>query len=94
MSRQLRDLDARKAQTIAWIQFKVKVEDGDGYIIRVDTVDKVFNSQMTEVFQRSNLNYIIDEMFTHMRMQVENLALVNSRFVFDRVVSLDVSSIS
>ena len=30
-------------------------------------------------------------MFAHMRMQVENLALANSRFVFDRVLFLDVN---
>ena len=33
---------------------------------------------MMEVFMRSNLNEIVNEMFAHMRMQIENLALVNS----------------
>ena len=30
-------------------------------------------------------------MFTHMKMQVENLALANSWFVFDRVLFLDLN---
>ena len=35
------------------------------------------------MFQRSNLSKVIDEMFAHMRTQIENPALGNSRFVFD-----------
>ena len=46
-------------------------------------VDKAFNSRMMEVFQRSNLNEIINEMFAHMKTQGKNPALANSRFVFD-----------
>ena len=44
MTRELRDLDAMKVQTTAWIRFKVEVEDGDSNVVRVNTVDKVFNS--------------------------------------------------
>ena len=69
----------------------VEVEDGDGNVFRVDMVDKVFNSQLTKVFEGSNLDEIIDKMFVHMRMQVENPALANSRFVFNQVLFLDVS---
>ena len=43
--------------------------------------DKAFN--MSEVFQGSNLEEVIDEMFAHMKTQTENPALANSRFVFD-----------
>ena len=66
-----------------WIQFMVEVEDVDGDIIRVNTVDKAFNSQMVEVFQGSDLSEIIKEMFPHMRTQVENPALAYSRFMLD-----------
>ena len=38
---------------------------------------------MTEAFQGSDFDEIIDKMFIHMKMQVENLTLVDSRFVFD-----------
>ena len=73
-------LHSAKVQTTAWIRFKVEVEDGDGdgNVIRVDIVNKAFNSWMMEVFKGSNLNENIYEMFAHMRMQIENLALVNS----------------
>ena len=54
----------------AWIQLKAEVEGEDGSIIRVNMVDEVFNSQMMEVFQGSNLGKISEEMFTHMRTQV------------------------
>ena len=81
MSRELRDLDSVKVQITAWIQFKVEVMDGD--VIRVDTIDKAFNSRMTEVFQISSLHEVIDEMFAHMRTQIANPALANSKFVFD-----------
>ena len=90
-SRELCDLDSMKVQTTAWIRFKVEVEDEDGNAIRVDKVDKEFNSRMMEVFQGSNLEEVIYEMFAHMKTEIENLALVNSRFVFDQVLYLDIS---
>ena len=77
-SRELRDLDSSTVQTTNWIRFKVEVEVGNGNVIRVDTVDKAFNSRMMEVFKGSNLNEIINEMFAHMRRHIENLALANS----------------
>ena len=85
MSREVYDLDLVKVQTTAWIRFKVQVEDGDGNgnIIRVDKVNKVSNCQMKEVCKGSNLDEVIDERFVHMRTQIENLALANSRFMFD-----------
>ena len=64
---------------------------GDGNVIREDKDDKAFNSLMTKVFQRSNLEEVIVEMFTHMSMQIENPALANSRFMFDRVLFLNIS---
>ena len=42
MAKELQDLDAAKVQMTTWIQFKVEVDDVD--IVRVDMVDKVFNS--------------------------------------------------
>ena len=38
---------------------------------------------MKEVFWGTNLKELMDEMFAHVRTQIENLALVNSSFVFD-----------
>ena len=48
---------------------------GMGTSSEFNTVDKAFNRWMMEVFKGSNLNEIINEMFAHMRMQIENLAL-------------------
>ena len=64
---------------------------GDGNVIQVTEVGKAFNTQIIEVFQGSSLSEIIDEMFTHMRTQVEIPALVNSRPVFNRVLSLEIN---
>ena len=91
ITKELRDLDAAEVQTTTWIQFKIKVEGEDGKVVRVTEIRKAFNSQMTEVFQGSDLNEIIDEMFTHMITQIMNPALVNSRFVFDQVLFQDVN---
>ena len=91
MAKELQNLDLAKVQTTAWIQFKVEVEGENGDIIRVDMVDEAFNSHMMEVFQESDLGKIIEEMLAHMGMQVKNLALANSRFVFDQVLFLDIN---
>ena len=88
---ELQDFDLVKVHTTAWIQFKVEVRGEDGSVIKVDEVRKVFNNLMTVVFQGSNMGEIIEEMFTHMKMKVENTALANSRFVFDQVLFLDIN---
>ena len=76
MNRKLTDLGSAKVQTAAWIRFRMEVEDENG----VDSIDKAFNSRMTKIFQGRNLNEIVNEMLTHMKMQIENPALANSRF--------------
>ena len=58
ITKELQDLDSAKVQMTTWIRLKVEVEDRNGDV-RVDTIKKAFNSQMTEVFQRSNLSEII-----------------------------------
>ena len=40
------------------------------------------------VHRRSNLEQIVDEMIAHMKTQIENPALLNSRFKFDEVLFL------
>ena len=91
ISRELRELNSARVQTTAWICFRIEDEDADGNTIIVETVDRPFNSRMMEVFHGSDLNELIDQMFAHMRTQVENPALMNSRFVFDQVLFLDVN---
>ena len=75
----------------AWIKFKQALEDDFGNIIGADRVEKPFHSKMTEIHQGSDLDETIDEMLSHMKMQIKNPALANSRFVFDEVLFLDVN---
>ena len=91
MNRELTNLDSARVQTTAWIRFTVEVEDENGKVIGVDRVRLPFSSKMTEIFQGNDLDEIVNEMFTHMRTQIFNLALVNSRFRFDEVLFLYVN---
>ena len=45
---------------------------------------------MTSVYQGSDLDQIVDGMIANMKFQIENPALLNSRFVFDEILYLDV----
>ena len=54
-----------------------------------DRVELAFNSRMTNVHLASDLEQIVDEMVGHMETQIENPALLNSRFRFDDVLFLD-----
>ena len=91
MNKELIDLGSAKVQTTAWIIFIQALEDDFGNIIGADRAEKPFHSKITEIHQGSDLNEIIDEMLAHMKMQIENPALANSRFVFDEVIFLDVN---
>ena len=91
MNRQLTDLGSARVQTTAWIRFIQSLEDNFGNVIGADRVDKAFNSRMTEIFQGGDLNEIVNKMIAHMKTQIENPALTNSRFVFNEVLFLDVS---
>ena len=91
MNRELTDLGSAKIQMTAWIRFIQALEDDFGNIIGSDRFDKAFNSRMTKIHQGSDLDEIIDEMLAHMKTQIENPALTNSRFVFDEVLLLNVN---
>ena len=65
-----------KVQTMTWIRFKQDEE----------LVELAFNSRMTDVHNLSKVEEIVDEMINHMKEQVENPTLLNSRFVFDEVL--------
>ena len=71
---------AIRAQTRTWIRFRKDDE----------LVELAFNSRMMNVYNLSDMNEIVNEMITHMRRQIENPALLNSRFVFDEVLYIDV----
>ena len=67
---------AVRSQTTTWIRF------GKDRVL----VELAFNSRMTNVYNLSNLDEIVNEMIAHMKEQIENPALLNSRFVFDEVL--------
>ena len=57
--------------------------------MEINRVEMAFNSRMTEVHQGRDLGRIVNGMVAHMRTQIENPTLVNSRFRFDAVLFLD-----
>ena len=54
-----------------------------------ERVELAFNSLMMSVYRGSNLDQIVDGMNPHMKFQIENPVLLNSRFIFDEVLYLD-----
>ena len=81
IKRELNNLTSARIQMTTWIRF---VKDDD-------RVELAFNSRMTSVHRGSDLDQIGDEMIAHMMTQIENPALLNSRFRFDEVLFLDIS---
>ena len=81
ISRELNNRNSAKIQTSIWIRF---TKDDD-------VVNLAFNNLMVNVKRGSNLDQIVDGMIAHMKFQIENPALLNSRFAFDKVLHLDVN---
>ena len=71
---------AVRSQTTMWIRFK---KDGE-------SIELAFNSRMANIYNLSGMNEIVNEMIAHMKQQTENLALSDSKFVFDEVLHMDV----
>ena len=70
-----------RAQTSMWIRFR-KDED---------LVELVFNSLMTNIYNLNNLDEIVLEMINNMKYQTENHTLLNSRFIFEEVLYMDIN---
>ena len=45
---------------------------------------------MANVYNLSDMNEIVNEMIAHMKQQIENPALSDSKFAFDEVLHMDV----
>ena len=71
---------AVRAQTTTWIRFKKDDE----------LVELAFNSRMMNVYNLSDLDEIVYEMINHMKEQIKNPALLNSRFVFNEVLFMNI----
>ena len=71
---------AVRSQATIWIRF---TKDG------VEIVNLAFNSRMMTVYNLNDKNEIVTAMIEHMAQQIENPALRNSKFVFDRALYMD-----
>ena len=56
----------------------------------VEMVNLAFNSRMMTVYNLNDKNEIVTAMIEHMTQQTENPALRNSKFVFDRILHMDI----
>ena len=81
IKREPNTLTSARIQMTTWIRF---ARDED-------RVDLAFNSLMTSIYRGSNLDQIVDGMIANMKFQIEDPALLNSRFVFNEVLYLDVN---
>ena len=85
IKRELKTRTSARIQTTAWIRFIRDDEEGQ------ERVELAFSSLMTSVYQGSEPDQIVDGMIANMKFQIENPALLNSRFVFDEFLYLDVN---
>ena len=81
----LKTQTSARIQTTAWIRFFRDDEEDQ------ERVELAFNSLMTSVYRGSEPDQIVDGMITNMKFQIENPVLVNSRFVFDEILYLNVN---
>ena len=72
---------AVRSQAATWIKF---IED------EVEQVELAFNSRMLAVYNLSDMDEIVSAMIEHMKQQIENPALRDSKFVFDRIIHMDI----
>ena len=85
IERELKTRTSARIQTTAWIRFIRDDEEGQ------ERVELAFNSLMTSVYRGSEMDQIVDRMTTNMKFQIENPALLNSRFVFNEFLYLDIN---
>ena len=84
---ELKTRTSARIQTTAWIRFVRDDEDGQ------ERVELAFNSLMTSIYRGSEHepDQIVDGVTANVKFQIENPALLNSRFVFDEFLYLDVN---
>ena len=68
------------SQATTWIRFRKGEE----------LVELAFNSRMLYVYNFSDKNKIVNAMITHETQQIENPVLMDSKFIFDEVVQIDI----
>ena len=95
IKRELKTRTSARIQTTAWIKFVRdgppgglgEAHDEEGQ----ERVESAFNSLMTSVYRGSETDQIVDGIIANMKFQIDNPALLNSRFVFDELLYLDVN---
>ena len=95
IKRELKTRTSARIQTTAWIRFirdGPPLGPGEAYDEEgQERVELAFNSLVTSVYRGSEMDQIVDGMTANMKFQIENPALLNSRFVFDEFLYLDVN---
>ena len=95
IERELKTRTSARIQTTARIRFvrdgpprgPGEAHDEEGQ----ERIELAFNSLMTSVYRGSETDQIDDGMIANMKFQIDNPALLNSRFVFDEFMYLDVN---
>ena len=72
---------AVRSQATTWIR---SVKDG------IELVELAFNSRMLAVYNLSDMGKIASAMIEHIKQQIENPALRDSKFVFDGIIRMDI----
>ena len=85
IKQELKTRTSARIQMTAWIRFVRDDEEGQ------ERVELAFNSLMTSVYRGSEPDQIVDGMIANMKFQIENPVLLNSRFVFDEFLYLNVN---
>ena len=70
-----------RSQATTWVRF-IKDE--------VEQVELAFNSRMLAVYNLNDIDEIVSAMIEHMKQQIENPALKDSKFVFSRIIQMDI----
>ena len=103
---QVGELGSAKVQLSMWVKWKKQEEiaiqldpeeiqklgisEGQAPGVYDIIVEKVFNNKMTEVFQGSNIEELLQNMFAYIKTQIENPKLPKSGFTLDSITQLDI----
>ena len=95
IERELKTGTSARIQTTVWIRFvrdgpprgPGEAHDEEGQ----ERVELAFNGLMMSVCRGSEMDQIVDRMIANMKFQIENPVLLNSRFVFDEFMYLDIN---
>ena len=103
---QVGELGSAKVQLSMWVKWKKQEEmaiqfdpeetqklgipEGQAPGVYNIIVEKVFNGKMTEVFQGSDIEELLQNMFAYIKTHIENLKLPKSGFTLDSITQLDI----